>query len=299
VRILEEAINSPGFFKTKDREIAFYGGTFTALPRAVMTTLLGTARPYVERGYFSSIRISTRPDSIDGHRIQLLGEYGVKTVELGAQSMDDHVLTLAERGHKASDTIDSLSLLRKHGFIVGIQLMPGLPGEGVTSFSQSVDKIIQLRPDLVRLYPTLVIKGTKLADMFLNNQYVPLSLEAGIQLCQKGCTRLEDAEIPVVRIGLMATPSLTEEGQILAGPWHEAFGFLVRSRIHLARILSSLPRDGKGEKIRIRAPRRDIPLIRGHRNDGLAWIERKTGYKVIAVIPDQDMRSGKIKFDIL
>ena len=264
-----------------------------------MKDLLSAARPYVERGYFSSIRISTRPDSIDEHRIRLLGEFGVKTVELGAQSMDDHVLTLAERGHKASSTIDSLRLLRRHGFTVGIQLMPGLPGEGVTSFAQTVDEIIRLKPDLVRLYPTLVIKGTKLADMFIKNQYVPLSLEAGIRLCQEGCTRFEDAEIPVVRIGLMATPSLTKKGQVLAGPWHEAFGFLVRSRIHLARILSSLPADGMGEKIRIRAPRREIPLIRGHKNGGLDWIEWKTGYKVDTVVPDARMTSGTIEVDIL
>lgn len=282
-----------------DREIAFYGGTFTALPRQVMRVLLSAARPYVERGYFSSIRISTRPDSIDEQRIRLLSEFAVKTVELGAQSMDDHVLALAERGHKASNTIDSVRLLRRHGFHVGIQLMPGLPGEGVKSFNKTVDEIIRLRPDLVRLYPTLVIMGTKLADMFLKNQYIPLSLEAGIRLCQEGCTRFEDAEIPVVRIGLMATPSLAKEGQILAGPWHEAFGFLVRSRIHLARILSFLPTGGKGEKIRIRAPRREIPLIRGHKNDGLGWIERKTGYRVDTVVPDADMASGEIEVDIL
>ncbi|MBN2122656.1 MAG: radical SAM protein, partial [Deltaproteobacteria bacterium] len=162
--VLDGALRSPGFDPARNPQIAFYGGTFTRLPIARIRQFLDTVGPYLAKGAFGSVRISTRPDALDDERIKLLRGYGVTTVELGVQSMDDGVLTRTRRGHTAEDTIEAVALLRRHGMQVGIQLMPGLPGDSGAVFSKTVGQVIALRPDMVRLYPTLVIEGTELAE---------------------------------------------------------------------------------------------------------------------------------------
>lgn len=297
--ILDEALASPGFDRRKEREIAFYGGTFSWLPIRKMTELLEAASPYLTRRLFRSIRVSTRPDSLDAERLELMGYHRVSTVELGVQSMDDRVLFLSQRGHTARDTSESVGLLRRHGFKVGIQLMPGLPGDSAEVFKKTVDEVIRLRPDMVRLYPTLVISGTELARWYQSKKYQPLSLEEAVKICQDSCIRLEGNGIPVIRIGLMSSPSLLQEGQILGGPWHRSFGFLVRSGIHLEEIESHLPKKGEVKKFAIRAPSREIPLVRGYRNRGIRAIEEKTGALVTGVAPDDSVPAGQIVVDVM
>ena len=262
-----------------------------------MAELLEATSPFLKLGVFRTIRVSTRPDALDKRRIDLMKGYGVSTVELGVQSMDDGVLGLALRGHTSRDTVESVRMLRRHGFKVGIQLMPGLPGDSKEIFMKTVEEVIRLRPEMVRLYPAVVIKGTELARRYEEKRYVPLQLDEAIDICQESCVRLEGEGIPVIRIGLMSSPSLLREGEIVAGPWHRAFGFLVRSGIHLKKIGPYMPREGDAIKIRIRAPYREIPLVRGYKNSTLRLIEHRTGARVTGVIPDESIPPGQIGVD--
>jgi histone acetyltransferase (RNA polymerase elongator complex component) len=296
---LHNAINATGFHASREREVAFYGGTFTRLPVGRMKEMLEAVAPFVRRGLFKSIRVSTRPDSLQEEQLHLLRKLGVATVELGTQSMDDGVLKLSRRGHTARDTVDSVHLLKAHGFKVGIQLMPGLPGDSEETFLETVSEVIKLRPDMVRLYPTLVIKGTELATWYKENRYHPLSLDAAIRICQVSCVRLEQKAIPVIRIGIMSSPALLSGDEIMAGPWHTAFGFLVRSGIHQEKIVSQLQAQGVAGQIRLRVPSAEIPLVRGYKNQGLRLIEEKTGAKVTGVMPDEAVPSGQIRVDVL
>jgi histone acetyltransferase (RNA polymerase elongator complex component) len=298
-KTLQNATSSTGFDASLEPEVAFYGGTFTRLPPGRMREMLEAVAPFIRKGLFKSIRVSTRPDSVQEGQLHLMKERGVATVELGAQSMDDCVLGLSRRGHTARDTVESVHLLKAHGFKVGIQLMPGLPGDSEDTFLKTVDEIIKLRPNMVRLYPTLVIKGTELATWYEKNRYHPLSLDAAVRICHKTCVRLEQRGIPVIRIGLMSSPALFPGNEIVAGPWHGAFGFLVRSGIHQEKIASCLPRWGEADRMRLRVPPREIPLVRGYKNQGLRLIQEKTGAKVTGVMADEAVPSGQIRVDVL
>jgi len=293
-RIIETAICSRRF-DPAHAEVAFYGGTFTNLNLQVMEELLGSVSPFLKKGIFTGIRVSTRPDSLDPEKLALMKRRGVRTVELGVQSMDDHVLALSGRGHSARDSEKAVGLLKNLGFLVGIQLMPGLPGDSREVFLSTVEKVIGLQPAMARLYPALVIKGTALARMYEKGDYVPLGLAEAVEICAESCRMLEKAGIPVIRMGLMSSPTLLLQGQILAGPWHTAFGFLVRCRMYQEAIASQLPSRGRLEKVSIRVRDRDVPLLRGYRNEGIQWVSMMTGAEVLAVEGDCSLPPGRIE----
>lgn len=294
---LDHALESKTFGLYQDREVAFYGGTFTRLPVLKMTDMLETVSPYLKQGYFQTIRVSTRPDAIDEQRLNLLQSFGVSTVELGAQSLDDEVLTLSRRGYASADIIQAVHTLQAYGFKVGIQLMPGLPGDSEERFMDTIDKVLRLKPNMVRLYPVIVIKGTELEKLYHKGLYQPFSLEEAVSICQDSCIRLEKNGIPVIRIGLMSSPALMDKGQIIAGPWHNAFGYLVRSRIHQKNIEPDLPQKGSVSRFGLRAPEREISIIRGYKNQGLEDIEGKTGAKVVYIKPDDSVPLGRVAVD--
>ena len=296
-KTLNTAIGSVRFTSAEKREIAFYGGTFTNLPIKRIKELVGVVQPFVEKGYFQSIRISTRPDAVNKERLGLLKRSHVTTVELGAQSMDNDVLECSRRGHTVEDTVNSFGLLKEYGFQVGIQLMPGLPGDSEERFLRSIEKVIHLHPDMVRLYPTLVIKGTELAEWYNRGQYQPMTLRDAIKICQISCVRLEKNGIPVIRIGLMSSPSLIQDGQILAGPWHNAFGFLVRSGIHQKKIARRISECKETTSIGLRVPPREIPLVRGYKNRGLHYLEEETGVPIEYIRPDDTVPVGEVEID--
>lgn len=255
--------------------------------------------PYIRQGYFKTIRISTRPDAIDKKRLDLIKDLGVSIVELGVQSLDDKILKASKRGYTAKDAIAAVHMLNDHGFKVGIQLMPGLPGDSYNRFVKTIEAVSRLKPDMVRLYPVLVIKGTELERLYNEKVYQPLSLDEAVLICQTSCIHLEGKGIPVIRMGLMSSPSLLAEGQIVAGPWHHAFGFLVRSSIHLRTIEPYLPLHGTVSRFGIRAPSREIPLIRGYKNQGLGLIMDKTGARVAYVRPDNTLPLGRVEVDLI
>ena len=296
---IELAIRSKQFSAKKPKEVAFYGGTFTSLPIRSMTTMLGTVKPYIEKGIIQSTRLSTRPDSLSEDKLTILESFGVSTVELGVQSMDDGVLLLSNRGHTSQDTVNAFKILKRRGFTVGAQLMPGLPGDSQEIFMDTIEKVIDLRPDMARLYPTLVIRGTKLARWYKQGRYAAMGLKDTINVCKEACIRLENAGIPVIRIGLMSSPSLLKKGEIIAGPWHPSLGFLVRSAIHLEKIRPCLPVMGGTKNILVHAPHKEIPLLVGYKKSGMRHIEAITGSVIKDIIPDDTIPCGEVAITVL
>jgi histone acetyltransferase (RNA polymerase elongator complex component) len=212
-------------------EIGFYGGSFTAIPIDQQESLLNAVQPYIADGTIRNIRISTRPDCIDMKVIELLKAYNVKIVELGVQSMDDNVLKLSNRGHTALDVYRASSLIKEYGFTLGLQMMVGLPGDNVDKDLKTADEFIKTAPDMVRIYPALVIKDTYMEELFRKGDYQPLSIDAAVDICSKLYLKFEAYDINIIRIGLQTTESIQQGKDIVAGPFHPAFRELVESEI--------------------------------------------------------------------
>lgn len=224
----------------KDAEIAFFGGSFTAIERSYMTELLEAAYPYVKDGSIGGIRVSTRPDAVDDEVLEVLKRYGTTTVELGAQSMCDDVLSINRRGHTAADVVSAAKRVKAHGFSLGLQMMTGLALADDRKDMETCEALIALRPDFVRIYPTIVLKSTYLAQLFHQGEYLPQTLENAVDLCCRLVERFEEENIPVIRLGLHTI----DEDAYVAGPWHSAFGELCKSRIFYNKVIAKLSRKG-------------------------------------------------------
>lgn len=212
-------------------EVAFYGGSFTALPADMQLELLAPATRAWQQGKIDGIRLSTRPDCISDEILSMLARQGVDIVELGAQSLDQEVLKQANRGHTPGDVIRASRLVLAAGLQLGIQMMIGLPGDTRERTMDTVTGIVQIGPHFVRIYPALVLKNTALHAMYLAGAYRPLSLAEAVDWSKEALIKFIQANIPVIRIGLQSTASLMQEGEIAAGPWHPAFGELVYSAL--------------------------------------------------------------------
>ncbi|MDU7336949.1 MAG: radical SAM protein [Clostridium sp.] len=221
--------------KSRFAEIAFFGGSFTAINRGDMLALLEAAAPSVWDGVFSGIRISTRPDAIDDEVLALLKHYGVKMIELGAQSMDDTVLQMNRRGHTAEQVCAASRMIHSAGFSLGLQMMTGLWGDTAAGALQTAQAFAALKPDCVRIYPTIVMNGTELAKRYRSGEYHPMNLEDTVELCCELLELFHEHSIPVIRLGLHSSPEM-QQNQI-AGPWHPAFRELCESRLFLRRLL--------------------------------------------------------------
>lgn len=227
---LEQAVAGlQGRFDTA--EIAFFGGSFTAIPRPRMEAYLRSAEKFLRSGQVTGIRLSTRPDAISEDIAACLMHYGVTAVELGVQSLDNSVLTTSKRGHTAEDVIRATEILRKYPFELVYQLMPGLPNDTEKSIHETFQKTVRFHPDAVRLYPCLVIRDTELAEWYRANRYHPLPLDKAIRLCADAVCLFRNHGIRILRIGLHGS-DLTQSDSILAGPFHPAFGELVFQEIY-------------------------------------------------------------------
>lgn len=227
--------------KEYDYEIAFFGGSFTAIDRDYMLELLSAAYPYVKSGEVSGIRISTRPDCITEEILDLLKKYGVTSIELGAQSMDDEVLEANRRGHTAQDVLNASEMIKNAGFELGLQMMTGLYKDTAEKSLETAKKIIEIKPQTVRIYPTVVLKNTYLAELYLSDEYKPLNVEDSVELCAVLVPMFEKAGIRVIRLGLHSGSDIKEN--MLAGGFHDSFGELVKSRIMVNKILELPPAD--------------------------------------------------------
>ncbi|MBE9532231.1 MAG: radical SAM protein [Proteobacteria bacterium] len=207
------------------KEIAFYGGSFTALPIDVQIDYLEAAYKYVKSGQVDGLRLSTRPDAIDDDTIRLLKKYKVGAVELGVQSMVNKVLKLSGRGHVGKDTVRAVRLLKEAKIKIGIQLMPGLPGDTESTIISTARRVIITRPNFVRIYPTVVIKETPLHTLYNKGEYIPWTLKDMVSVCRKMYEMFQRSSITIIRMGLQPTKELEEN--IVAGPYHPSFRQLV------------------------------------------------------------------------
>ena len=201
INAVNTAVSSCGY-NSSSTEIAFFGGSFTAINRNYMIDLLQAAYQFVKDGTVSGIRISTRPDAIDDEILLLLKRYGITSIELGAQSLNDNVLKLNNRGHSSQDVINASNLIKKHGFSLGLQMMTGLYGDCDDFAIKTAEEIIKLKPDTVRIYPTIVLKNTDLAALYIDNKYKPQTLENADELCARLLKMFEGENITVIRLGL-------------------------------------------------------------------------------------------------
>lgn len=233
-------------------QVAFYGGSFTGLNMGRQEELLGAVQPFLEKGTVQTIRLSTRPDYIDRQGAYFLRDKGVGIVELGIQSFDTKVLTRCRRGHRPEQVDEAFAHLRRAGISVGGQLMVGLPGESRVGVIDGARRLVALRPNMVRIYPTLVLKNSPLADLYNAGGYRPLKLYNAVALCCRLKSIFDGEQIPVVRMGLQSSESL--EKDILAGPYHPAFGELVLGRLYFNRMryyLSAVQRKRGNKMVRL------------------------------------------------
>lgn len=221
-------------------EAAFFGGSFTGIPIEEQTALLSAAYAYVKSGKIDGIRLSTRPDYIDTKILDNLKKYGVTTIELGVQSMDDDVLLKSGRGHTAENVKKAAWLIKEYGFTLGLQMMTGLPGDTHEKSIYTAKEIIKLQPEIVRIYPTLTIKDTRLEEMYNSGEYQPQSVDEAAKLCKTLLLMFEKNGIKVIRLGLQSTDEICENGSVIAGPVHSAFGELVESEIYYDLIINAV-----------------------------------------------------------
>ena len=264
---IEDSIKGLPFNVTREKQIAFYGGSFTAIPQEDQVCYLEEVQPFLKSGLIHSVRISTRPDALDEEALSLLREYGVKTVEIGVQSMIDEVLILSRRGHWPEDAVSATSRLRRWDFEVGIHLMIGLPGDTRDRFLQTLDQVMDLKPDFLRIHPTLVLKGSPLEGLWRAGQYSPLTLEETIHWLKPGLLKLERSSIRVARIGLQPTREL--ERHLLAGPYHSALHQLVDSEIFFDMAEHLLQNNsGESHALFLCHPK-EVSNLRGQRNKNI------------------------------
>jgi len=276
--------------KNREKQVAFYGGSFTAIHRDDQVCYLKEVRPFLASGLIDSIRISTRPDALDEETLSLLKEYGVKTIEVGVQSMIDEVVTLANRGHCARDTLDAVFRLKRGNFEVGLQLMIGLPGDTCDRFLHTLDQIVELKPGFVRIHPTLVLKGAPLEILWRNGGYFPLSLEEAVQWLKRGILRLENSSIPVARIGLQPTMELQRD--FLAGPYHPAFRQLVDSAIFFDMATSLLQVSQKNGQALFSCHPKEVSNLRGQKNENILKLKKHFNLSEISIDGKQELPRG-------
>jgi histone acetyltransferase (RNA polymerase elongator complex component) len=281
---------SPG---RREVQAAFFGGSFTCLPRDEQQELLLAVRPFLDSGEVDHIRLSTRPDCISGEICGFLAAHRVAIVELGIQSFDNQVLREARRGHTAEDSRRAVGLLQEAGLQVGMQLMPGLPGETSRSFVSGMAEAIRLAPAFVRLYPAVVLRNSGLAAYTLAGRYRPLSLNRAVALAARAKEMLDAAGIPIVRMGLQASAELEKE--ILAGPYHPAFGELVLSRLWFRRLRRRLAGLAAGEHLTIRISGRDRSAVVGRHRMNIRRLEA-LGFAGRFTLHDEHRERGSVEY---
>lgn len=249
-----------------DGEIAFYGGTFSLLPVPLQDLLLASAGRHVAAAQANGIRISTRPDALEERCIARLRDSGVTTIEIGCQSFNAEVLKAAGRGHTAAENITAVRNCLNAGLQVGAQLMPGLPGGDAEEALQSLRQALALEPSFVRIYPTVVIAGTALADLWTSGFYRPWTLDEAVDVCADMLLDCRRADVPVIRLGLQHDAVLVDN--LLAGPYHTAFGQLVRSRLWRRALLQA---GTYGKQFHVNPD--DLSDVLGHRGENRDWLK--------------------------
>ena len=241
VEDIDEAVKIASADGDGKGEIAFFGGSFTAIEKSYMVSLLERAKLYIDEGLFEGIRISTRPDCINEEILILLKKYGVTSIELGCQSMNDEVLLLNGRGHTSDDVVKASELIKEYGFEFGVQMMTGLYGDSDETAIKTAEKLIALSPDTVRIYPTVVLEGTRLSELYKAGEYKPQIVEEASELCARLIPMFTEKGVRIIRLGLHSGGNV-EEG-FVAGAYHPAFKEICESKIYFQNILKEIRRE--------------------------------------------------------
>lgn len=293
--ILEKAKNdlkNRGNRKFSKVQIAFFGGSFTAIDRDYMVSLLKTASEFLSDEIFDGIRVSTRPDKIDDEVVDILKYYGVKTIELGAQSVDEEVLLANKRGHTSESVKIASEKIKNAGINLGLQMMTGLYKSNFQKDINTALEFIKLRPDMVRIYPTVVLKGTELEKLYKKGKYTPMSFEETVNLCSE-LLRLfgKENKIPVIRLGLHDSESLRQN--MIAGVFHPAFREFCESRIFYLDALDKI-KEIKTDKnfqlsnFTVKINPRDLSKFCGQKKENIKKF-RELGYN-INILQDEKMK---------
>ena len=277
--------------QTAHTEIAFFGGSFTLIPRPVMTELLAAGAYCVQNFGYKGIRLSTRPDGISPEMIKTLLSFGVTAVELGAQSMEDEVLRKNGRGHTAQNVVDAAEQIRSAGIELGLQMMTGLPGDTMEGALKTADKLLHLSPATVRIYPAIVLPGTHLADWYRQGTYIPQSLEEAVSLCARLIPLFEENGCRVIRVGLHDEAGVRDHH--LAGPYHPAFGELCRSRIYRNRMEKQLFTFYPAGSYTVFVSPQDLSIALGQKKENLAYW--KDFHYNLRIVPDAALPRGEFR----
>lgn len=275
-------------------EVAFFGGSFTGIPIDEQSALMERVLPYINSGKVNGIRLSTRPDYITREILDNLKRYNVTTIELGVQSMIDSVLKASNRGHNSKAVKDAVSLIKEYGFSLGLQMMTGLPGDTDEKSCETAREIISLKPDFVRIYPTLIIKDTYLEKMYSCGDYTPQNLENAVLLAKKLLLMFESAGIGVIRIGLQPTEEINDNVSVIAGPFHSSFGELVQSSIYYDKIKTAL--SGVTCNVTVYVNPAEISKAVGNKRCNLQRLEKEMGIK-ISIKGDTTLKKREVRYE--
>lgn len=283
------------------KEIAFFGGSFTGLDEKVMISYLEIALNYKKKGIIDRIRLSTRPDYINNSILDILKKYEVDVIELGIQSLDNEILNANERGHSKEDSIRASKLIKDYGFKLGHQIMPGLYKDSFDKAIKTGLESIKMNPDMVRIYPTLVIKDTKLEKLYKECLYKPLSLDEAIEISSRLYMIYSYKKIPVIRIGLQPTENINEKNDVVAGPFHPSIRQLVETNIHKIYLEELINKYRLKNKIKIHISNREISIIAGNKKANKNYFYKKYGL-IINFENDEnnfiEYEDKKISYDI-
>ena len=285
--VRETLENACGMLPEGKSEIAFFGGSFTAIDREYMISLLDSAKPFVKSGRVSGIRISTRPDCIDAEILEILKEYGVTAIELGAQSMDDTVLEANERGHTAEDVRKASESIKKSGFELGLQMMTGLYLSTPEKDYETALEIAALKPDTVRIYPVVILKGTRLGELFQSGEYKPYPFEIASELCADLLEMFEEKKIRVIKLGLHS--SETVEADMLGGFYHQAFREICEGILFRRKIEKELT---DGNKFTVYTAQNAVSKASGHKRSNIEYFGRKG--ITVKIKPDKNLSGRNI-----
>lgn len=294
INVIETYLNT---IKSKDCtiEVSFFGGTFTAINIKKQNMLLSVAEKYKSQGKIQYIRLSTRPDYINEEILTNLKNHSVDIIELGVQSMDEEVLIKAGRGHSKQDVIKASKLIKQFGFVLGHQVMVGLPDDSPDKDICTVNELIKLSPDLFRIYPALVIKDTPMEVMYRRGTYFPYSLEEAIEVCKELYCMLSSNNINVIRIGLQPTDNISEGKDIIAGPFHPAFRELVEGSLYCDMIYDFC-KDIQGN-IFLYVNEKDISKVYANKKEFFIDIKKQLKTSNLNIFIDNTTDRGAIKVE--
>lgn len=275
----------------KNAEIAFFGGSFTAIDREYMLSLLNAAKEYID--CFQGIRISTRPDCIDREILDILKSFGVTSIELGAQSMDGTVLLANMRGHTAQDVINASALIKEYGFSLGLQMMTGLYKSDFQKDLYTAEKFIEIKPDTVRIYPTVILDNTYLGRLYKENKYKTYSLEQSVSLCADLLVMFERAHINVIRLGLHHSRSIDES--ILFNNYHPAFKELCEGEIFKRQLDKYINSHPESRNLCITVNPKSRSKLTGQGKGNIKYLQNM-GYSA-SICEDENLEKYEIKIN--